>query len=45
MEQLLEDISFNIPDMEDKHVVIDEAYVKQKFEDRIHAVDIDRFIL
>jgi ATP-dependent HslUV protease ATP-binding subunit HslU len=45
MEQLLEDISFNIPDMEDKHIVIDEAYVKEKFEDRIHAVDIDRFIL
>ena len=45
MEQLLEDISFNIPDMEDKHIVIDEAYVKEKFEDRIHSVDIDRYIL
>ena len=45
MEQLLEDISFNIPDLEDKKVVIDEAYVKEKFEDRIHSVDIDRFIL
>ncbi len=45
MEQLLEDISFNIPDMEDKKIVIDETYVKEKFEDRIHSVDIDRFIL
>lgn len=45
MEQLLEDISFNVPDMEDKNIVIDEAYVKEKFEDRIHSVDIDRFIL
>lgn len=45
MERLLEDISFNIPDMEDKEIVIDEAYVKEKFEDRIQADNIDKYIL
>ena len=45
MERLLEDISYNIPDMEDKKVVIDEAYVKDKFQDRIQADNIDKYIL
>lgn len=45
MEKLLEDISFNIPDAEMADIVIDEAYVREKFIDRIHADDIDRFIL
>ncbi|MDR1953309.1 MAG: ATP-dependent protease ATPase subunit HslU [Clostridiales Family XIII bacterium] len=45
MEKLLEDISYNIPDIENDDVVIDAAYVKEKFIDRIHADDIDRFIL
>jgi ATP-dependent HslUV protease ATP-binding subunit HslU len=45
MEKLLEDISFNIPDMEDQEIVIDAEYVKEKFIDRIHADDIDKFIL
>ncbi|MDR2156189.1 MAG: ATP-dependent protease ATPase subunit HslU [Clostridiales Family XIII bacterium] len=44
MEKLLEDISFNIPDIDDD-IVIDESYVKEKFIDRIHADDIDKFIL
>ena len=45
MEKLLEDISYNIPDMEQDEIVIDEEYVKERFSDRIHADDIDRFIL
>jgi len=45
MEKLLEDISFNIPDMEEASITIDAAYVREKFADRIHADDIDRFIL
>nr|WP_281275537.1 ATP-dependent protease ATPase subunit HslU [Bacilliculturomica massiliensis] len=45
MEKLLEDISYNIPDMEEEEITIDADYVKEKFEDRIHADDIDRFIL
>jgi ATP-dependent HslUV protease ATP-binding subunit HslU len=45
MENLLEDISFNIPDMEDKEIVIDEEYVREKFMDRIQADNIDKYIL
>jgi ATP-dependent HslUV protease ATP-binding subunit HslU len=45
MEKLLEDISFNIPDISEEEVVIDAEYVKEKFADRIHADDIDKFIL
>lgn len=45
MEKLLEDISFNIPEMEQEEIVIDKEYVKEKFIDRIHADDIDRYIL
>ena len=45
MEKLLEDVSFNIGDMDDKKVVIDARYVKDKFQDTIAAEDLDRFIL
>ncbi len=45
LERLLEDISFNIPDMEEEKVVIDRTYVKEIFEEKIHPEDIDRFIL
>ncbi|MDR1573313.1 MAG: HslU--HslV peptidase ATPase subunit, partial [Clostridiales Family XIII bacterium] len=45
MEKLLEDISFNIPDLNEEEIVIDAEYVKEKFADRIHADDIDKFIL
>ena len=45
MEKLLEDISFNIPDMEDEEIVIDANYVKERFDEKIHKDDIDRFIL
>lgn len=45
MEKLLEDISFNVPDVEEKNIVIDREYVKNKFEDKVHADDMDRFIL
>lgn len=45
LEKLLEDISFNIPDMEEDKLVIDKEYVKEKFMEKIHPEDIDRFIL
>ena len=45
LEKLLEDISFNVPNVEDKHIVIDSEYVKQKFEEKIHPEDLDRYIL
>lgn len=45
MEKLLEDISFNIPEMDKDEIIIDREYVKEKFIDRIHADDIDKYIL
>ena len=45
MEKLLEDISYQIPDVEDKNIVIDKEYVRGKFSETIRADDIDRFIL
>ncbi|MEG0661935.1 MAG: AAA family ATPase, partial [Anaerovoracaceae bacterium] len=45
LEKLLEDISFNIPEMEQDKLVIDEEYVKEKFIEKIHPEDLDKFIL
>ncbi|MBK5246787.1 MAG: ATP-dependent protease ATPase subunit HslU [Peptostreptococcaceae bacterium] len=45
MEKLLEDISFNISEMMEKEIIIDKEYVQERFVGRIHADDIDRFIL
>ncbi|MCQ2550758.1 MAG: ATP-dependent protease ATPase subunit HslU [Clostridia bacterium] len=44
-EKLLEDISFNIPEMEEDVITIDKDYVKDKFIEKIHQEDLDRFIL
>lgn len=45
LEKLLEDISFDIPEMEEDKLVIDDAYVKERFQETIHKEDLDRFIL
>jgi ATP-dependent HslUV protease ATP-binding subunit HslU len=45
MEKLLEEISYNIPEMQEEEIVIDKDYVQDKFMDRILADDVDRFIL
>lgn len=45
LEKLLEDISFNIPDMDEEKITIDQDYVKEKFAEKIHPEDIDRYIL
>lgn len=45
MEKLLEDISYEIPDMKEEEIVIDGELVKEKFADSVHADDLDRFIL
>lgn len=45
LEKLLEDISFNIADMDEEEIVIEREYVKQKFEEKIHPVDLQRYIL
>ena len=45
LEKLLEDISFNIPEMEEEEIVIDREYVQEKFQDTVHKDDMDRYIL
>lgn len=45
LEKLLEDISFNAPDMEDGELSIDAAYVKEKLSDIIKDEDLSRYIL
>lgn len=45
MEKLLEEISYELPDPGKQEVVIDAAYVRNKFDETIKAEDIDRFIL
>lgn len=45
LETLLEDISFNIPDMDEEEFVIDIDYVKEKFIEKVHPEDLDRYIL
>lgn len=45
LEKLLEDISFNIPEMEEEKIIIDSEYVKEKFQETIQKEDLDRFIL
>ena len=45
MEKLLEDISFELPDVEEKHITIDSEYVRSKFEEAVRRDDIEKFIL
>jgi len=45
MESLLEDISFDAPDMSEKDVVIDAEYVRKKLEDIVEDEDLSRYVL
>ncbi|MFO7783556.1 MAG: ATP-dependent protease ATPase subunit HslU [Thermodesulfobacteriota bacterium] len=45
MEKLLDDISFDAPDMDVKKVVIDRAYVKEKLDEILEDEDLSRYIL
>ena len=45
MEKVLDDVSFNAPDMKDKDVTIDAAYVKKALEDIVKDQDLSRYIL
>ena len=45
MERVLDDISFNAPDMEGGEMVIDAAYVREKLVDIIKDEDLSRYIL
>ncbi len=45
MEKLLEDISFNAPDLKEKDIVIDDKYVYKKLKDISEDSDLSRYIL
>ncbi|MDA0691004.1 MAG: ATP-dependent protease ATPase subunit HslU [Nitrospinae bacterium] len=45
MEKLLEDISFDAPDLQNKTIAIDASHVKDKLKDIIENEDLSRFIL
>jgi len=45
MEHLLEDILFDAPDRNEKHIVIDRNYVDGKFRDIKEDEDLSRYIL
>ncbi|HEY0003536.1 MAG TPA: ATP-dependent protease ATPase subunit HslU [Pyrinomonadaceae bacterium] len=45
MEKLLDEISFEGPDLEPKHQVIDAAYVQRMLADTVKDQDLSRYIL
>jgi ATP-dependent HslUV protease ATP-binding subunit HslU len=45
MERLLDEISFDAPDMEQKNITIDASYVKEKLEGISEDQDLSRYIL
>jgi len=45
MEKLLDEISFDAPDMAGKTIVIDSRYVREKLKDFVEDEDLSRFIL
>ncbi len=45
LERVLEEISFDAPDRAEKHVVIDEALVRQRLDELTKDEDLSRFIL
>ncbi len=45
MERLLDEVSFDGPEMAEKTVVIDARYVKEKLKDFVEDEDLSRYIL
>jgi ATP-dependent HslUV protease ATP-binding subunit HslU len=45
MEKLLDEISFDAPDLKSKKVIIDDKYVKEKLEDILEDENLSRYIL
>ena len=45
LEKLLEQVSFDAPDLEEKHVTIDASYVDEKLSDIVVNRDLSQFIL
>ncbi len=45
MEKLLEDISFNAPELSDQHIIIDSKFVKAKLKGIVEDEELSRYIL
>ena len=45
MEQLLEDLSFDAPDLGGTQHVVDEAFVRERLEALVADEDLSRYIL
>lgn len=45
MEKLLDEISFDAPDLKDKKVVVDDKYVKKRLEDILEDENLSQYIL
>ena len=45
MESLLEEVSFNAPDMHGQKIIINSNYVKEKLGDIVSDTDLSRYIL
>ncbi len=45
MEKLLEDASFDAPDLKDKDIVVDAEYVQNKMKDIVKDEDLTKYIL
>lgn len=45
LEKMLDEISFNAPDMKEEKIVIDANYVKDKIEEIVKDRDLSRYIL
>ena len=45
MEKLLEDASFDAPDLKDKDIVVDAEYVKDKMKEIVKDEDLTKYIL
>jgi ATP-dependent HslUV protease ATP-binding subunit HslU len=45
MEKLLDEVSFNAPDLADKDITIDEAYVNRMLADIVGNDDLSRYVL
>ena len=45
LEKLLEDLSFDAPELEEKQVTIDAAYVDARLADLVRNEDLSRYVL
>ncbi len=45
MERVLEDVSFDATELEDKQVTVDREYVRSRIENLVQDEDLSRFIL